>query len=267
MLIETYIMTALVSGAYTLYDYFHSSKNEKRSKDKKGEQKELKALGLNDAQYIEWKNLILEYVKNKDESNLSSVEKLFSDFEANPTLEMYSKIMRMLTSYLSENQDSPKSVPTVFISYSWDDEEHKQWVLDLAALLATKGINVILDRWEIRPGRLLPNFMELAVRSSDRVICVMTPNYRKKTDNLEGGVGVEYSIISAEIQRDVKTEKFIPLFRKGTKEDVPTFLKGRAYVDMREGTNFDESIDELVRAIWNEPKFKKPKIGPKPKFD
>ena len=43
--------------------------------------------------------------------------------------------------------------------------------------------------------------MAHAVKDSDRVICVMTPNYKKKTDNLEGGVGVEYSIISAEIKK------------------------------------------------------------------
>lgn len=245
-----------------------------------GHKTEVFAQDLRSDYHLELKNNILEYVKETDESKLSTFEKLFSDFEANPTDAKRSKLLSTLTSFYRENQDSDQdsdqdfnqdfnqdSVPTVFISYSWDDEEHKQWVIDLAALLATKGINVILDRWEIRPGSLLPHFMELAVRSSDRVICVLTPNYKKKTDNLEGGVGVEYSIISAEIQTDVKTEKFIPLFRKGKKEDVPTFLKGRAFVDMREGTNFDESIEELVREIWGEPKLKKPKIGPKPKFD
>ena len=41
----------------------------------------------------------------------------------------------------------------------------------------------------------------------------------------------------------------------------------RTYVDMRNDANYSEQIEELVREIWNEPKYKKPKIGPKPKFD
>ena len=256
--------------------YFAIKEYIKKKKVKNREEKVLKPSGFNSSDYSKWKDSILEYVRNKDQANLVSVEKLFNDFKTDPTLDNYSKIMGMLTTYLDDktriNQGAPTSTtsdsrPTVFVSYSWDDEEHEEWVLNLATDLMAKGINVILDKWEMTPGKLLPHFMEDAVRSSDRVICVMTPNYKKKTDNLEGGVGVEYSIISAEIQQDVKTEKFIPLIRKGTKNDIPTFLKGRTYVNMREGANYDKSIDELVRALWGEPKYQKPKIGSKPKFD
>ena len=127
------------------------------------------------------------------------------------------------------------------------------------------GIDVILDKWEMKLGKLLPDFMAHAVTDSDRVICVMTPNYKKKSDRLTGGVGVEFSIISAEIQKNVKTDKFIPLFRNG--EDVPTFLDGRDFVDMRDDSKYDEAIEELVRDIFNKPKYKKPELGAIPKLD
>lgn len=156
--------------------------------------------------------------------------------------------------------------PKVFISYSWDGERHEEWVLKLATdLCSNYGIDVILDKWEMKPGKLLPDFMAHAVTDSDRVICVMTPNYKKKTDKLVGGVGVEYSIISAEIQKDVKTDKFIPLFRNG--EDAPTFLAGRDFVDMRDDSKYSEAIEDLVRDIFNKPKYKKPALGNTPKFD
>lgn len=159
--------------------------------------------------------------------------------------------------------------PSVFISYSWDDKMHEAWVLQLAYDLRTKyGIEVILDKWEVRLGKHLPDFMASSVKKADRVICVLTPNYKKKSDGLTGGVGVEYSIISAEIQKDIKTEKFIPLFKSGNiKEDIPTFLEGRDFVDMREETTYNEKIEELVRDIWNKPKYKKPALGNIPKFD
>ncbi len=156
--------------------------------------------------------------------------------------------------------------PKVFISYSWDGETHENWVLKLATdLRCGNGIDVILDKWEMKLGKLLPDFMAHAVTDSDRVICVMTPNYKKKSDGLTGGVGLEYSIISAEIQKNVKTDKFIPLFRSG--EDAPTFLAGRDFVDMRDDSKYSEAIEELVRDIFNKPKYKKPQIGAIPKLD
>lgn len=38
-------------------------------------------------------------------------------------------------------------IPEVFISYSHDNDEHKEWVLQLATRLRSNGIDVILDRW------------------------------------------------------------------------------------------------------------------------
>lgn len=164
------------------------------------------------------------------------------------------------------SQKAQEAHPKVFISYSWDGEAHEEWVLKFATdLRTTYGIDVILDKWEMKPGKLLPDFMAHAVTDSDRVICVMTPNYKKKSDGHTGGVGLEYSIISAEIQKNVKTDKFIPLFRNG--EDVPTFLDGRDFVDMRDDSKYSEAIEELVRDILDKPKYKKPELGAIPKLD
>lgn len=166
-------------------------------------------------------------------------------------------------------EDSSDIHPVVAISYSWDNEEHENWVIKLAtSLQADYGIKVVLDKWELKFGKLLPHFMEHAIRDSQRVICVMTPNYKKKTEGLEGGVGVEYSIISAEMQKDIKTEKFIPLLREGDfKRVTPVFLEGRDFIDMRDGQDFSKKIEELARDIWDEPRYKKPAIGKKPKFN
>lgn len=164
-----------------------------------------------------------------------------------------------------------EEIPNVFISYSWDSQEHEEWIINLATKLCDNGVNAILDKWDLGSlGKPLPHFMENAITKSQRVICVLTPNYKKKTENLAGGVGYEYSIISAEIFTDgVNTSKFIPLFRNGTVADaIPTVLRGRKYVDMRDDSQFEEKfVHELLRDIHEEPKFKKPVIGKKPTFD
>lgn len=155
--------------------------------------------------------------------------------------------------------------PKVFISYSWDNKEHEEWVLNLANKLCENGIDIILDKWDLgKLGKPLPNFMEKSIEKSQRVICVMTPNYKKKTEKLAGGVGYEYSIITSAIFLDVDTDKFIPLLKEGTNDNaIPTILRGRKYVDMRS----NEDIEELLRDIHNEPKYKRPLLGEKPNFD
>lgn len=167
--------------------------------------------------------------------------------------------------------ESDSETPIVFISYSWDNQEHEDWVIKLATKLCDNGVNAILDKWDLGPlGKPLPHFMQESISKSQRVICIMTPNYKKKTDNLAGGVGYEYSIITSEILTDgANTSKFIPLFRAGTDADaIPIALKGRKYVDMREDALFEEKFfQELLRDIHDEPKFKKPPIGKKPLFN
>ena len=36
--------------------------------------------------------------------------------------------------------------PKVFISYSWEDDKHKQWVRQFADRLLSDGVNVTIDQ-------------------------------------------------------------------------------------------------------------------------
>ena len=158
-------------------------------------------------------------------------------------------------------------IPKVFISYSWDNEPHKQWVLSLATLLRSKGIEVVLDVWELKPGKDKDFFMENSVRISDKVLLILTPNYKVKAENRKGGVGNEISMIRAEKFNYQETEKFIPIVRLGDRRDcTPLFIKSLIDIDMSIDDNFEKSFEELLRTIYDEPKHKKPHIGEKPNF-
>ncbi|MFA8300544.1 MAG: toll/interleukin-1 receptor domain-containing protein [Hyphomicrobiales bacterium] len=171
------------------------------------------------------------------------------------------------TEVISDEEETDKA-PVVFISYSWDNQDHREWVLMLAQKLIENGVDVILDKWELnRLGTLIPHFMEDSIKKSGRVICIMTPNYKKKTDNLHGGVGYEYSIISNYIFQDLQNTKFIPLFRDGKENDaIPAALGGRKYVDFRDDAEFECNFKILLRDIYQEPENKKPQLGKKPSF-
>jgi hypothetical protein len=60
--------------------------------------------------------------------------------------------------------ESNALVVKVFISYSWSSEDHQKWVLDLANKLMSDGVEVILDRWDLKPGQDKYHFMEQMVK-------------------------------------------------------------------------------------------------------
>lgn len=132
-------------------------------------------------------------------------------------------------------------LPSAFVSYSWDTDEHRQWVLDLATRLRGDGVETILDQWHLVPGDQLPAFMEKAVRESDHVLIVCTPRYKERSDRREGGVGYEGDIITGEVFTTRNERKFIPILRRGEWTDsAPTWLTGKYYIDLR-GTPYNEN--------------------------
>jgi hypothetical protein len=162
----------------------------------------------------------------------------------------------------------PDNTLTVFIHYSWDNEIHKNWVLNLANRLVSDGVDVFFDRFDLSIGSNNNYFME-KISHADKVIIIMTKKYKKKADEREGGAGFEYHIISNEIAKSLKgNNKFIPILREQTSsESTPILLQGMLYHDMSEDEIFEVNYLELLRIILNKPQIIKPKLGKIPDFD
>ena len=157
--------------------------------------------------------------------------------------------------------------PIVCISYTWDDEPHKEWVLNLSKMLRENGIETLLDRYHLRPGNDKNKFMEDMIARSQRALIILTPNYKNKADNRIGGAGYEYSLITSEVFKKQGSSKFIPILRRGNiEESSPRTLESKIAIFMRDEDNFEEQLEALCREIHNEPKVKVPKIGPKPQY-
>ena len=157
-------------------------------------------------------------------------------------------------------------MPRVFLSYSHEESEHGQWVMDLGKLLRENGVDAYLDKWDLIPGQDTTYFMESEIRDSDFVILVCTPLYAEKSNIPRGGVGYEKNIISAEmLQANDLRPKFIPILRKGTFDDaLPTYLGSKYAIDFREAQNQSNALDELLRAIYKQPHPDKPPLGINP---
>jgi len=155
--------------------------------------------------------------------------------------------------------------PKVFISYSHDTPAHKKWVGELASKLIEKGVDVILDQWDLGLGDDVPKFMERAVTEADRVLMICTETYVRKADDGKGGVGYEAMIVTGELVNDLGTAKFIPIVRQEADEPkLPKCVSTRFWANLSEGKNFDEELEKVLREVHNAPKLPKPPLGKNP---
>ena len=155
--------------------------------------------------------------------------------------------------------------PKVFISYSHDSSEHKQWVLELSKKLRHNGVDIMLDQWALRPGADFTRFMEHGIRDFDRVLVICTDSYVKKANDREGGVGYEVQIVTTELVTNLGIDKFIPIIRQASgKKKAPTCLGARVYIDFTDERQFDSEFDKLIRELHRVPVVEKPPLGKNP---
>ena len=162
-----------------------------------------------------------------------------------------------------KNYMTDDKCPTAFISYSWDDEEHKKWVKEFADRLLSDGINAVVDQYDLSLGDRLPQFMEQSISDADFVLIICTPNYKAKADRRTGGVGYEGHIISDELFQHHNERKFIPILRRGNFETaLPKFCAGKLSIDLSDIPFSEEQYHDLLATIFG--KKSKPPIGKKP---
>lgn len=145
-----------------------------------------------------------------------------------------------------------KARPRVFISYSWDNDEHKEWVLTLADKLKEDDVDIKLDRYDMYAGRNLHTFIEDNIEKADKIIVVFTPIYRQKAEGRTNYAGAEYSIINVGLYQEIATqEKIIPIFRLGSmKECLPLFMQQFLSIDFSDPKSYQEKYEELLKAIF-----------------
>lgn len=85
---------------------------------------------------------------------------------------------------MSGSEQTSPARPRVFVSYSHDNPEHCDRVLDLAQQLRRDGIDAELDQFHQEELKHWPRWCEEQMRSenSDFVLCVCTPEYKRRVE-------------------------------------------------------------------------------------
>ncbi|QYY35455.1 MULTISPECIES: toll/interleukin-1 receptor domain-containing protein [Cerasicoccaceae] len=161
-----------------------------------------------------------------------------------------------------------KAAPRVFISYSHDSPEHKQWVSEFVTeLRLSHGVDAILDQLHLGPGDDFVYFMREAIGKAEWILIVCTDPYIEKANSRTGGAGYETIIVEGELIRDLKTKKFIPIYRLSDGScRAPDSLSTRFGVNFHNSVDREEAFRQLVNCLHGIPPDIPPVGGgPKPK--
>jgi hypothetical protein len=161
--------------------------------------------------------------------------------------------------------------PKLFVSYSWTSEDHERWVIDLATALRDAGVDVVLDKWDLREGQDAHHFMEQMVSNPEikKVAMICDRRYAEKANDRAGGVGTETQIISPEIYAKQDQTKFVAVLSERDTEGkpfLPIYYKSRVYIDLSSEELYARNFEQLLRWAHDKPLFVKPPLGDKPGF-
>jgi len=118
--------------------------------------------------------------------------------------------------------------PRVFISYSWKDESIKNWVYELAMRLCENGVDARLDRFHLKPGMDLPQWMTNELIKASKVLLICDSHYAEKADMRKAGVGWETMIIQGDmmLQGEMNT-KYIVIACGDFEKNTPIYMKSK----------------------------------------
>lgn len=154
----------------------------------------------------------------------------------------------------------------VFISYSHDSVEHKNYVKLLSEKLIELGLDCVIDQYtETEPPTSWSKWMRKQIEEAKFVLIICTEKYKERTDGHLGAVSWEGAIIEESCYSKYQNNKFIPIFVHSKDENYkPVFLGSNSYViDIinLEKTEFIKKYELLYRQLTEQPSVLKPKLG------
>lgn len=151
--------------------------------------------------------------------------------------------------------------PKVFISYSHQDDNYENKVLEFSNKLRAEGIDASIDLYEEAPAEGWPRWMENQIIGADYVLVLCSKSYYDKfySDKRGKGVSWEVNIIyQCLYDANAETKKFIPVFfEKGEEQYIPKPIKSFTYYNI--GT--DDGYEKLYWRLRGVQKTQRPPLG------
>lgn len=181
--------------------------------------------------------------------------------------------------------ETPHQPVTAMVSYAWGGEEHhahREKVKGLVDQLRGDGIDVIFDRYRLRDGDDVDQFMEqvAAAGNVQKVMAICEPRYVAKMNARQDGVGKEGMIMSQHVYEQLRDtggdeqrrrRRFIAVIFERDPErpfdgpgHLPTMFGAMKHIDMSTPNAYDRNYDQLLRFLLDRPEEVEPAVGKVP---
>ena len=135
-----------------------------------------------------------------------------------------------------------------FVSYKWESKAHTAWVKKLSTALRARGIEALLDQWEVKLGDSFTDYMQEHIASADVILFVITSEAVKAAEAPKGkGGALKFEVQMMNARRIAEGTRIIGVYRSGDRP--PHYLRDHRYVDFRRDDEYDKSLQVLVDDI------------------
>jgi hypothetical protein len=156
-------------------------------------------------------------------------------------------LIKFAQSLPNEDTEQKKAI-RAFVSYKWQAGKHVAWVRRLSADLRARGIEAILDQWEVRLGESFTDFMQENIATADVILFVITPEAVKAAEAPKGkGGALKFEVQMMNARRMAEGTRIIGIYRAGKRP--PRYLRDHRYIDFRDDENYESSLLILVDDI------------------
>lgn len=149
----------------------------------------------------------------------------------------------------------PRESIRVFISHTSKTDEAVEWVKELALYLIDQGIQARLDKFHLRRGMDLQQWMCNELSMAREVVVVCDESYKQKADGRLGGVGWETMIIQGDIASlpPDSTKYQVVVRSSDIDKGLPLYLKTRYAFHAQNKAGDQAFRDELVKELLDLP--------------
>lgn len=220
-------------------------------------------------------NQIIQYLANNDtmplfdellKSHLKNEETQFDILDKIKKMVKYplykKKKFDALINYFETGRFTMPEKISVFISYAYDSDEHKEKVESFVDMLRIMGFNAEMDSMLKEEYPDIDQMMTYGL-SHDKVIIILSPEYKKKADNSIGGVWKEFKMIANDLEEHPKKYIFVSFktITNDVKEKIiPVRIGNRWVVDLEKGRS--DNYNELVAFIREEKEYPFSPVNP-----
>jgi len=151
---------------------------------------------------------------------------------------------------------SKEKTPTCFISYAWEKPDHQRWVMQLSKDLRNSGIDVLLDRWNVKPGDNLARYIE-QITTTDYVIVIGTPELLQKYNSTASDpvVTAELEMLNLRLSQPNKYgHTILPILVEGNSDSAfSPQLRKLVYVDFKQSAFYFRKLFDMIWRLYDLP--------------